>query len=62
MGNLINKKNEYFDFKPPVPVNRVPIISPRHVPSDIQWKHTQYSMFDPKNYEDRPIKEPDRYW
>lgn len=60
MGNLINNNSRRINTT--TPINRVPIISPRHVPADIQWKHTPYSMFDPKNYEDRPIKEPDRYW
>ena len=36
-----------------VPVNRIPIISPRHVPSDIPFSQTPYSKFDPKLYEDK---------
>ena len=36
-----------------IPINRFPIISPRHVPSDIPFSNTPYSKFDPTQYEDK---------
>lgn len=45
--------------------NRYPIISPRHVPSNIPYDKTPYSKFDPALTKDKfsyPEKEPPKYW
>lgn len=45
--------------------NRMPIISPRHVPKTIDFKDTPYAKFDPVLYEEKfkyPAKEPPKYW
>lgn len=45
--------------------NRVPILTPRHVPSSIEYSKTPYSMFDPKLYKEKfayPAKEPPKYF
>jgi len=46
-------------------VNRVPIISPRHVPKHIPYSMTPFSKFDPAMYAEKfayPAKEPPKYW
>lgn len=46
-------------------INRIPIISPRHVPPSINYEDTPYSKFDPELYKDKfayPLKEEPKYW
>lgn len=45
--------------------NRVPIITPRHVPPTIPYSKTPYSKFDPALYKEKfayPAKEPPKYY
>lgn len=47
------------------PINRIPVISPRHVPDSIPYEKTPYSKFDPELYKEKfayPAKEPPKYW
>ena len=47
------------------PINRYPILSPRHVPKNVNYNNTPYSLFDPVLYINKfvyPAKEPPKYW
>jgi len=49
MGNINNKNKT-----PSQPtLNRMPIISPKHLPKDIDINETRYAKFDPKRYENK---------
>lgn len=64
MGSL--NTTEYSVSKETSPYeNRIPIITPRHVPANYPYERTPYSMFDPALYKEKfafPAKEPPRYY
>ena len=46
MGSYQSSYNYIEDVK----INRIPIISPRHLPPDINIEDTRYARFNPKRY------------
>lgn len=50
MGAFYSTNTHFED--PRLPINRFPIISPRHVPNGMSYKNTPYSKFDPKLYQE----------
>lgn len=57
--------NSTYRQEPTISSNRIPIITPRHVPPSIDFKDTPYSKFDPELYKDKfayPLKEEPKYW
>lgn len=61
MGGLFSTRTASYSAK----TNRVPIITPRHVPREFPYEDTAYSKFNPELYRDKfayPQKEPPKYW
>ncbi len=45
--------------------NRMPVISPRHLPQNMSYESTAYAKFNPSLYTKKfsyPAKEPPKYW
>lgn len=62
MGSIFSSGKVYVDNSH---INRVPIITPRHVPRRFPYSLTPFSKFDPAMYSEKfayPAKEPPKYW
>lgn len=65
MGSVYTTSNTPFTPYNSPTINRVPIITPRHVPKDIPYEDTPYSKFNPALFKEKfayPAKEPPKYW